>query len=735
MPRELDLNNTSKKNNVEKGFEFDHENQESATSSLNVSDAQKDDVSSKRAPAFQMPADAVPVKNVDTPPQDNSTHSSDKSAPQTTPVAPSLKKKKLGFFDRLLFKWHQHVVLNKQKAEARKNIKHDEKEKKDENHNKNDVLLDIPLNKLTPAEKSQLREAEKLFEKGTTTMMDFLAPSAIKFDPSTYMIDGMHAQTFFVYDYPQFLDLNWLSPIINSETKFDISFFLYPKDNAEIMKFLRRKVTQLSAEMSLYQEKGLTRDPYIEAKYQDAENLRNSLARGTEHFFGLSFYYTIYAETEDRLRKDVKNFQNIFGSRLILVKPTFLQMERGFNSCLPIANDQINLPRSMNTEPLSSFFPFVSSTLTSDDGILYGINQHNQSLVIFDRFSLPNANSLILATSGAGKSFAIKLEILRSLMWGVDVIIIDPENEYQDLCEQVGGTYLKMSLSSNQHINPFDLPLPVNNDADDGDLLRNNILSLHGLLSLMMGEMSAEEQGILDKALIQTYAIKGITFDTKNPTEQEPPTMKHLYEVLDSMQGGQNLALRLEKYVGGAYSHFFTEQTNIQLDAGMMVFCVRDLEDQIRPMGMYIILGYIWNRVRSELKKRLLIVDEAWNVLQHEDSGAFLYGLIKRARKYYLGVTTITQDVEDFMKSKYGKPIVTNSSMTLLLKQSVTAVDHLQKVFHLTDGEKNLLTSAPIGIGIFFAGDRHVSLYIHASDYEHDIITSNPQDILNKQQL
>lgn len=598
-----------------------------------------------------------------------------------------------------------------------------------------DALVDKPADQLTDSQKRELRDAEALFEQGVATLVDVMAPAAIRFDPAKMMIDGQYAQTFFVYDYPHFLESAWLSSIINAQASMDISMFLYPRDSAEIMSFLRRKVTQLGAEMNIYRSKGLTRDPYIEAKYKDAEELRDALARGQERFFSCSLYFTVYAESEDKLKLVAKKLQNELGGKLVLSKPAFLQMERGYNSTLPQATDELALPRSLNTSPLSSTFPFVSSTLTSDDGILYGINRHNNSLIIFDRFQLPNANSVVLATSGAGKSFAVKLEILRSLMWGTDVIVIDPENEYQDLCRTVGGTYLRLSLTSGQRINPFDLPRPIaGQDDDDGGLLRSNIISLHGLLAIMLGGLTPQEQSLLDKALIQTYALKGITFDTPDPHSYLPPVMADLKAVLESMNGGADLALRLDPYVTGAYSGFFGGQTNVQLDQGMMVFCVRDLEEQLRPMAMYIVLGYIWNRVRSELRKRLLVIDEAWNIMRHEDSGSFLFGLVKRARKYYLGITTISQDVEDFVNSPYGKPIVTNSSMVLLLKQSPTAVDMLEKIFHLTAGEKQLLTTSGVGQGIFFAGDKHVATQIVASYTEEQLVTTNPEQILARQQ-
>lgn len=419
------------------------------------------------------------------------------------------------------------------------------------------------------------------------------------------------------------------------------------------------------------------------------------------------------------------------GSKLVLTKRADMQMEHAFNSCLPLCTDELEINRNMNTGPLSTSFPFTSSELTSNEGILYGLNRHNDSLIIFDRFSLENANSVIFAKSGAGKSYAVKLEILRSLMVGTDVIVIDPENEYQELCDVVGGTYLKVSLNSEQRINPFDLPLPLKDEnTKPGDLLRSNIITLHGLLNLMLGKLSPQEEGMLDKALIDVYALKGITMETPNPAEFPAPTMEDLYDILSSMTGAEDMAQRLQKFTTGTFSGVFNKPTNIDLKSGLMVFCIRDLEDMLRPIANYVILNYIWNRVRSSLKKRMLVIDEAWSLMQHEDSARFLYGLVKRARKYYLGITTITQDVEDFVKSDYGKPIITNSSMQLLLKQAPSAVDDLARIFNLTEGEKYMLLNSGVGQGLFFAGLKHVAIQIIASYSEDKIITTNPEELI-----
>jgi type IV secretory pathway VirB4 component len=583
------------------------------------------------------------------------------------------------------------------------------------------------------SEAAAIIEAERIYREGLNTIKDLIAPSSMEFLFDKMRISGLYAKSFFVYAYPRFLDANWMSPIINFDVSMDISMFVYPIGSAQIMKTLRSKVAQIESTMRIEREKGMVEDPALETALQDAEELRRGIQRGEEKFFQYALYFTIYAEDEEKIKKIQTRLESALGGRLILTKSADIQQEHGFNSTLPIATDELEVYRNMNTGPLSTTFPFSSADLTSNAGILYGINRHNDSLIIFDRFELENANSVVFAKSGAGKSYAVKLEILRSLMMGTDVIIIDPENEYEALANTVGGTYLRVSLNSDQRINPFDLPAAFKDEEEKpGDVLRSNIITLHGLLNLMMGKMTPEEEGLMDKALIDTYALKGITMDTPNPGEIQPPTMEDLHAILSNMKGAETLASRLQKYTTGTFAGLFNKPTNVNLKSGLVVFCIRDLEDTLRPTAMYILLNYIWNRVRTELKRRILVIDEAWNLMQHEDSARFLYGLVKRARKYYLGITTITQDVEDFVNSSYGRPIITNSSLQLLLKQSPGAIDSLTKIFNLTEGEKYLLLNSAVGQGLFFAGLKHVAIQIIASYTEDKIITTNPQQILKE---
>lgn len=580
-------------------------------------------------------------------------------------------------------------------------------------------------------ERQKYVDAEKIFQDGLASIKDLIAPSSMEIMYDSVRLDGMYARTLYVYSYPRYLNTNWLSPIVNFDVTLDISQFIYPIASDEIMKSLRKKVTQMQSSMSIMAEKGQVRDPALETALQDAESLRTQIQRGQEKFFQFALYFTIYADDEKKLEKVSKQLESLLAGKLVLTKRSQVQAEHGFNSTLPQGLDELETVRNMNTAPLSTTFPFSSSDLTSDKGILYGINRHNDSLVIFDRFNLENANSVVFAKSGAGKSYAVKLEILRMMMLGTDVIVIDPENEYESLCQTVGGNYLRLSLNSDRRINPFELPKPIEGDqVMPGDLVRSAVINLHGLMKLMLGEMTPEEASLLDKALIDVYSLKGITMEVTDPSSFQPPTMEDLHSILSSMQGAESLTNRLSKFTTGSFAGIFNKPTNVDLSGGLMVFCIRDLEDELRPIAMYIILNYIWNKVRSELKKRILVIDEAWSMMQHEDSAKFLFGLVKRARKYYLGVTTITQDVEDFVKSSYGKPVITNSSMQILLKQAPAAIDMLAQMFNLTDGEKYVLLNSGVGQGLFFAGNKHVAIQVIASYLEDKIVTTNPEEIL-----
>jgi len=570
--------------------------------------------------------------------------------------------------------------------------------------------------------------SEKIFETEAMSAVDLIAPASIEVKPSHSVLGERLTKSFFIFSYPRYLTTSWFAPVINLDIPMDISFFIHPIDAGLILKQLRRRVTEVQAELMEREEKGLVRDPALETAYRDIEELRDRLQTAQERMFQLGLYLTVYADSKEELNSIETTLRSILESKLIYIKPALYQQKEGFLATSPYCLDKLNVHASMNTEPLSSVFPFVSFDLSSNEGILYGINQHNNSLVLFDRFSLENANMCIFAQSGAGKSYAVKLEVLRSLMLGVNVVIVDPENEYELLSEAVGGSYFKISLSSESHINPFDLPTP-REDEDPADVLRANVINLVGLMRLMLGGLTPEEDAIMDRALTETYAAKDIT-PQSDLSRVNPPLMSDLEAVLETMEGADSLLRRVRKFTKGTYANFFNQPSNVDMKNKLVVFGIRDMEEGLRPMAMYIIMRYIWNQIRSELKKRIFVVDEAWWLMKSDDGASFLFGITKRARKYWLGVTTITQDVGDFMKSDYGKPIITNSALQFLMKQSPATTDVLQKTFNLTDWEKEMLLSSGVGEGLFFAGQKHVALRVVASPSEDKFITTSPEEIL-----
>jgi len=600
-------------------------------------------------------------------------------------------------------------------------------------------MLDFLKKKTTnPQEKLPTDEvllSEKYYQEGIAKLQDLIAPSAIKITPRYIRVGETLAQTIFVITYPRYLHSNWFSPIINIDMPMDISMFVHPIDTNTILKNLRKTATQVQSQIHIEEERGMVRDPVLETAMRDIDELRDKLQQGTEKFFRFGLYITIYAQDEKELDKQVKAIMAILEAQLVYTKPAVFKTEQGFNSSLPLANDELDVGTSMDSSPLSTTFPFVSSNLSSDEGILYGINRHNNSLIIFDRFGMENGNMVVFAKSGAGKSYLVKLEVLRSLMIGTEVIIIDPENEYKHLCETVGGAFFKISLNSKNHLNPFDLP-KVGEDEDPADILRNNVAGLIGLLHLMLGNITPEEESILDRSIRETYEIKDITAQANlNALNKEDfPTMSDLYQILRNMEGGEDLATRLEKYTEGIFSGFLNNVTNVNIDNPMVVFNIRDMEEEMRPIAMYVVLQFIWNEMRTNIRKRIVLVDEAWVMMKYDDAASFLFGIAKRCRKYYTGLTTITQDVNDFLSSRFGKPIVTNSSLQILLKQSPAAIDVISETFYLTDQEKFLLLESNVGEGIFFAGTKHVAIKVVSSYSEDQIITTDPSQILEIEQ-
>lgn len=577
-----------------------------------------------------------------------------------------------------------------------------------------------------------LLESEKVYREGITTIKDLIAPAGINIKTSMLEIGTKLSRSFFILVYPRVISSGWLEGVVNVDIPLDLSVYIYPKDSSDVLKELKKKVGRIQATLYDNQERGQARDPALETAYQDVEFLRDQIQQGVERFFQVGVYITVYADNLDQLEKYSQSVEAILAQQSIIMKRAALQMGEGFSSTLPIMKDSLKVLTNLNTSPLSACFPFVSADLSSNNGILYGINRHNSSLVIFDRFDLENANSLVFATSGSGKSYAVKLEILRSLMMGVSVIVVDPDAEYKNLSDTLGGAYINMSLNSDNRINPFDLPkaLPGENKAD---ILRTAIIDLIGLIQLMIGKMTVEETSVMEKAISETYSRRDITAasDFNNITS---PTMSDLVEILNGIEGGESLAQKLYRYTDGTFAGIFNQRTNININNPLVVYNIRDLQESLRPIAMYVLLKHVWNEIRSELKKRILTVDEAWIMMQYEDSAKFLLGLVKRARKYYLGVTCITQDVGDFLQSPYGKPIVNNSALKLLLKQSPSTIDLIGDVFALTSGEKQILVNSGVGEGIFFAGPRHVALQVLAFPTENAIITTNPKELMKNKE-
>lgn len=570
---------------------------------------------------------------------------------------------------------------------------------------------------------------QEIYDSSSLELKDVIAPSAIEVTPKGINLGEKVLRSFFVISYPRYLSESWFAPIINLDKVFDVAIFIEPIETAQVLRTFQKKVAEVQSQINTREAKGLVRNPMLDTAYQDLENLRDQLQQAQERLFNVGLYLTIYSDSNTELDKIESEIKSILEAKLVYVKPALFQQEQAFKTTIPLGTDELKVQSKLNSSPLSSLFPFVSFDLTSDKGILYGINRHNSSLILFDRFSLENYNSITFAKSGSGKSYMTKLEILRTLMFDTDVIVLDPEKEYEFLAEAVGGRYFNISLNSEHHINPFELPTPSEGESF-ANVLRSNIINLVGLFRIMMGGLTPEEDAIIDRAITETYALKDITADS-NFENVEPPLMSDFELVLSGMEGGDSLAQRLTKYTRGSWAGFINRPSNVDINKKFVVFSLRDMEDELKPIAMYIVMHYIWNMIRKKLKKRLLVIDEAWWMMKSEDTASFLLSLAKRGRKYFLGLATITQDVDDFMKSPYGMPIVTNSSIQILLKQSATSMDKLQATFNLTDEEKYLLLESDVGEGIFFAGLKHVAIKVIASYTEDQIITSDPSQILS----
>ena len=575
------------------------------------------------------------------------------------------------------------------------------------------------------------RYIQSIEQEYVTSVADYkthMAPSYWELQNGMINISGLYGKTYYAHNYPSYMEALWTRDILGFYNKWDMSWFIYPEDDASIQSVLKRRATQLKAEINDLSSKGVTIDTDVQLEYRDVEEIRQKLATREERYFEVSHYFSLFTPEKERLAEETKKYEQKISGFGLRVKPASARMDEGFVSTLPLGIDDLGITRSMVTSSLSGSFPFIANDLIEQTGILYGANEQTWSLIIFDRFSgkLPNANSVVLATSGAGKSFAVKLEILRYLLLGIPTIVIDPENEYKWLCEKVWGTYVNIAMNSQQYINPFDLP-PQLKDTEYGkwDLLRSQIANLIWLVAVLIGGLDAQEEALLDKALQSTYSLKEITLDDDDYTGKKPPIMQDLINVLDGMDGWNMIAIKLSKFASGTFGKLFNNETNVDLNNALTVFSIRDIEDSLKTPAMYNVLNFIWAKIRANKQKRLLVVDEAWIMMKHETSASFLFGMVKRARKYGLGITTISQDIEDFANSAYGKPIITNSAMQFLLKQSTASIKVLDQLIWLSEAEKQRLVAAGIGEGIIFAGNQHVAIKVLASPYEKEFITTD----------
>ncbi|PIX68868.1 hypothetical protein COZ40_00990, partial [Candidatus Roizmanbacteria bacterium CG_4_10_14_3_um_filter_39_13] len=559
-----------------------------------------------------------------------------------------------------------------------------------------------------------MQNVGNVLAQGAVSIKDMIAPSFIEVDFNHLKIDDKFYRTLYVTAYPRYVSANWLYSLITFDHPLYISMFIYPTESKTVLDELKRKIGEMEASIESEIKAGKVVDPTTQVALDDALSLQAELAKGSERFFQFGLYITIPADSKEELDNLTKEVDSSLSSILIIAKQATLEQEEGFKSTVPMFADKVAVWRNMDTTSLSMTFPFSTAALTRNEGILYGMNQHDGSLIIFDRFTLENANSVILGKSGGGKSFFVKMEAFRLLMMGIDVIILDPENEYEKLTQSMGGEFVVFSTTSQYKINPFDLI----SETVEPDELSNKILDLHSLIRVIMGdEISPSQDALLDRALVMTYRNVGITQDPAT-FKLPAPLLEDLYKVFMGMETpeAKEMANRLEKFVMGSAAGIFNQKSNFDIKNHFTVFGIRDLEENLRPVAMYIVLDYIWNKVRRDKKKRVLIVDEAWYLIKHKDSGAYLHNFAKRARKYHLGLTTITQDVEDFLATEEGKAIVTNSSMQIILKQSTAAVDKITDTFYLTGGEKHFLLSAGVGEGLFFAGQSHVGFRGIASD-------------------
>lgn len=558
------------------------------------------------------------------------------------------------------------------------------------------------------------RPKEYALDFGEQDPMDIISYSGLEEQPSYLMIDDQYIRTLFISGYPFVASSGWLNSLVNFNHNADISYHLQQVDATQALPKLHRKITELESTKRAMMRSGKIIGSEVTDPLESAMTLRDKIQRGQEKLFQVSIYVTISANSLTELEKNTQLLENVLSAHLFYTKVARYQQPEGLQSVLPRGEDILNQKRNLDSSSAALTFPFMSSELVQESGILYGVNKSNNSLVILDRFGLHNANSIVFAQSGSGKSYATKVEILRQLMQGTKVIVIDPEREYKRLTESVDGTYIKLSAKSKEKINPFDLATTFHSIDD----LSEHTQDLIEVVSLMAEGLDAREKAAVDKAILKMY----------KSSKKESPLLEDLYSELHSM-GRMKLCERLEKYISGSLANVFNSQTNIQLDNSLVVFDIKDLPESLRQIMMMIISNFVQNQVKAKPEKRLLVIDEGWLLLEHEESARFVSGLVRRARKYYLGVSIISQQANDFLKSDYGRAIASQSSLRILMRQDTTTIKNVVSEFNLSEYEENFLLTCDKGDALIIADQNHVAVKVVASDKEHPLITTNPAEL------
>lgn len=560
----------------------------------------------------------------------------------------------------------------------------------------------------------QEKQKELTLTLGEQDAVDVLSYAGLEENVDYLCIDGVYIRTLYISGYPFTASSGWLDSIINFNHDTDISYHLYEVNALHALPKLHRKITELESTRRSMMQAGKIIGSEITDPLESAIELRDKIQRGQEKLFQMSIYIAIRAESLEELNKTTKLLEATMSARLFYSKVARYQQLEALQSILPRGEDQLGQKRNLDSSSAALTFPFMSSELVQESGILYGVNKSNNSLVILDRFSLHNANSIVFAQSGSGKSYTTKVEILRQLMQGTKVLVIDPEREYKRLSETVKGTYIKLSAKSKEKINPFDLASTFHTKAD----LTEHVQDLTAVIDLMAEGLDKREKAAVDKAILKVY----------KKAKKQQPLLEDLYAELHNL-GQLQLCERLEKYITGSSAEIFNSHTNINLDNRLVIFDIKDMSANLRPIMMLIISNFIQNQVKAKPEKRMLVIDEGWLLLQHEQSARFIAGLVRRARKYYLGVSFISQQADDFLKSDYGRAIASQSALRILMRQDTTTIKTVVTEFNLSEYERQFLLTCERGDALIIADQNHVAVKVVASEKEHPLITTDPTEL------